>query len=133
MRHRFGMRRAIALLLLTVISFPLIGAVLPSDPASNLPPCCRRNGKHHCAMQNAMNRLAVPGAPAIAAVQPKCPLFPKAGPVTPAGYGVLLPCNAIRSGRLPRSGAAVRKADASFARIDATGPVRKRGPPATFE
>lgn len=47
------MRRALASLLLVLFSFPLILPVLRADEASNLPSCCRREGKHHCTMGHA--------------------------------------------------------------------------------
>ena len=44
-------RRILASLLLVLFSFSLIApALFASDPASKLPACCRRDGKHHCAM-----------------------------------------------------------------------------------
>jgi len=44
-------RRVMALVLLGLFSISLIspGALAP-DPEAGLPACCRRNGKHHCAM-----------------------------------------------------------------------------------
>jgi hypothetical protein len=45
------MRRAWAMLLLALFSFSLISpTVFASDADSNLPACCRRNGKHRCGM-----------------------------------------------------------------------------------
>lgn len=43
------MRRLLAAALLSLISLALVlPLLLPADSA--LPPCCRRHGKHHCAM-----------------------------------------------------------------------------------
>ena len=44
------MRRAIASILLAIISFPLMGAAMT---AQSSPACCRRDGKHHCEMSEA--------------------------------------------------------------------------------
>lgn len=77
------MRRAFATLLLALFSFSLISpAVLASDPESNLPACCRRGGKHHCAMM-AMQSESPSGSSLQTA---RCPSFPVAGaiPGTPA-------------------------------------------------
>ena len=44
-------RRILASLLLVLFGFSLIApALFASDPDSKLPACCRRNGKHHCAL-----------------------------------------------------------------------------------
>jgi hypothetical protein len=44
-------RRALAVALLSVVSISLIPPeVFASEADSNLPTCCRRNGKHHCGM-----------------------------------------------------------------------------------
>ena len=45
------MRRTIALALMMVFSWTLIAPVFGPDADANLPPCCRRNGKHHCMMR----------------------------------------------------------------------------------
>jgi hypothetical protein len=44
------MRRTIALALTMIFSWMLIGPAFGPDADANLPPCCRRNGKHHCMM-----------------------------------------------------------------------------------
>jgi hypothetical protein len=69
------MRRALASLLLALVSFPLIAPVFASDAASQLPACCRRDGKHHCSM--LAEDMETPG-PAFQAVRPKCPVYPTA-------------------------------------------------------
>lgn len=45
------MRRLLAQLLLLVLSFPLILPLFASTTEENLPACCRRDGKHACAMR----------------------------------------------------------------------------------
>ena len=67
------MRRAFAVTLVLVFSLPLIAPLLASTPdESQLPACCRRNGKHHCAMSmevgNIPSRFHV--------VSEKCPYSP---------------------------------------------------------
>jgi len=70
-----SVRRVSAAALLAVFSLSLIGPALStSDPASNLPPCCRRDGKHHCAMM--ASRSAPSSGPVLQST--RCPLFPTA-------------------------------------------------------
>ncbi|MGO8759439.1 MAG: hypothetical protein ACLQG3_15070 [Terracidiphilus sp.] len=44
------MRRTIALTQLALFSLMLIAPFFGPDAEASLPPCCRRNGKHHCMM-----------------------------------------------------------------------------------
>ena len=45
------MKRCLASFLVAFFSFLLVSpALLTSDPESNLPACCRRNGAHRCSM-----------------------------------------------------------------------------------
>jgi hypothetical protein len=59
---------AISLLMLFALPFalPLFGA---SAAEANLPLCCRRNGKHHCAMMD----MDSPQGPSMSTVSEKCP------------------------------------------------------------
>ncbi|MEQ1948674.1 MAG: hypothetical protein ABL995_15905 [Bryobacteraceae bacterium] len=62
------MRRALASLLLLLFSLALASPLFASDPESNLPACCRRNGKHQCNMRTGGD--SGPGIQAAA-----CPLY----------------------------------------------------------
>jgi hypothetical protein len=76
------MRRAPALFLIALFSVSLIApALFASDPYANLPACCRRDGKHHCAMIAAM----IAGASGPALKTGTCADFPlaKLGPAAP--------------------------------------------------
>jgi len=75
------MRRALASLLLAAFGFPLIAPALFSDAESNLPECCRRGGKHHCAMM--MDDAPVTGV-SFRSAHARCPLYPGIS-ATPAG------------------------------------------------
>ncbi len=77
------MRRAVSILLLALLCFPNLLSVLTqsSSDESRLPACCRRNGKHHCAMPEEMvgrivaansGKTPLIGAPA------HCPFYPAA-------------------------------------------------------
>ena len=68
--------KAIAMLLLLVFIGDTTPLTFATDSESNLPACCRRNGKHHCAMMNsAQERSDTPG-PALGALQKRCASFP---------------------------------------------------------
>jgi hypothetical protein len=78
------MRRVWASVLIAVLGFTLMGtaAFAPSGERT-LPPCCRSNGKHHCAM--AQSDSSSSGA---AFRVGRCPLFGSGQtmpPVSPAG------------------------------------------------
>jgi hypothetical protein len=84
------MRRFIAILLLVLfgssLSAPLFG--LSSTADGNLPACCRRDGKHHCAMGMAMQ--VDQSAKQIRAISEKCPYCPYAA-VAAQGHLSALP------------------------------------------
>ena len=67
------MRRLLAILLVAWFGFALITpAVLASDDDESLPTCCRRTGKHHCAMM--MSEVGSFVGPSFKTA--RCPLFP---------------------------------------------------------
>jgi hypothetical protein len=63
---------SVANLLLAVFGFGLIAPALDSEPASKLPACCRREGKHHCAVASPAPSTEV----ALRDASHKCPRFP---------------------------------------------------------
>jgi hypothetical protein len=73
------MRRCIAILLAVVFGWMLMLPAFGGSAVSNLPACCRKNGRHHCAM---LDKLAAVDA-SFAAAKGKCPSFPRA---TAAGH-----------------------------------------------
>lgn len=73
------MRRALASLLLVLFSFPLVAPALASGTAAQLPPCCRRDGKHHCAMSPE----SADQDPALRSIGTKCPYFPRSTASSP--------------------------------------------------
>jgi len=122
------MRRALASFLAAVFSFPLIAAAVHAHAASDLPACCRRNGKHHCAMADMARQGELPAGPAVTASQPKCPLFPQAQ-IVPAGSKTILPGAAPRVGAPHLFRLTVASADHRCPRLASRGSVQKRGPP----
>ncbi len=68
------MRRTIALALMMAFSWTLIAPIFGPDADANLPPCCRRHGKHHCMMR-MMERFGG-NQTGFTSVFEKCPCFP---------------------------------------------------------
>ncbi len=121
------MRRALATLLLALFSFSLISpALLAADPEANLPACCRRDGKHHCAMMGAMQSES-PSGPALQT--DRCPSFPATGGI-PSDPAVSLPrlFQAIFAGPLTRCGFLLETKTLGLSSYSRAG--QKRGPPA---
>jgi hypothetical protein len=121
------MRRACAAILLVLFSYPLIAPAFASGPDdSQLPACCRRNGKHHCAMLAEMALENIPSR--FVTLSEKCPYAPF------ARCPLMLPHSFTPSARRtvagPSQGPAilVRAAEAGY-RISADRTRHKRGPP----
>jgi hypothetical protein len=118
------MRRALASLLLAVFSFPLFAPALFAGEA-NLPECCRRSGKHHCAM--AMNDAPASGV-AFGSMQTRCPIYPGA-PATPASVFVaILKSASVVFGALVSHPAIHIRTEAGY-RVSFDRSSQKRGPP----
>jgi hypothetical protein len=68
------MRRLIALSLTMMFSWSLIAPIFGPGADANLPPCCRRNGKHRCMMR----MMHQPGGnrKGFTSVTEKCPCQP---------------------------------------------------------
>jgi len=57
-----------------LFSWMLIAPLFAFDADANLPPCCRRNGKHHCMMR--MMERCGGQQKGFTSVSEKCPCFP---------------------------------------------------------
>ncbi len=66
------MRRALAITIALLFSLSLAAPLFTVDAASNLPECCRRSGRHHCAT----GMIADSGSRTISTIAPKCPNWP---------------------------------------------------------
>lgn len=123
------MRRILAILVLLAFGLPGITPLLaPSgDMQSDLPACCRRNGKHHCTMQLEGRAASISSATSVAAPSPKCPFYPKGIPVSHQTPFVLDRSQAIYAGIVshPTSIAQIE----ARRRISASRSNQKRGPP----
>ncbi len=68
------MRRIVSIALLAVFSWQFAAPAFSPDAEANLPPCCRRHGKHHCMMSRMVRQES--GHPAFTRVTEKCPYGP---------------------------------------------------------
>lgn len=120
------MRRALAVLLLLVFSFPLIAPALTATPDdSSLPACCRRNGKHHCMMSGMM----MGDTSSSFTVSEKCPYSPFAGVSLMLPHVFASGSRSANASHAPGPSAIVRDAEAGY-RISFHRARQKRGPPA---
>jgi len=69
--------RFIATALLLILAGDTALPVLLADSESALPACCRRDGKHHCAMMDMLEKQEQSAGPSFRTAAGKCPLFPK--------------------------------------------------------
>lgn len=122
------MRRSIAvLMILTFGSFlaaPLLG--LSSDPQSNLPACCRRNGKHHCMMWMMEREL---GTKQVSVYPAKCPCFPHPWRFTQSQNHATTPSSALIFYAALQSHPACHAQSEVQRRISFDRSRQKRGPP----
>jgi len=64
----------VLLVVLSLWGAPVLSALTSRSAEDRLPACCRRGGKHHCAMQMMMDSGS---GPAFAAPPQHCPFYPK--------------------------------------------------------
>jgi hypothetical protein len=69
--------RFIAVALLLTLAGDITLPALLVDSESSLPACCRRDGKHHCAMMEMLEKQQESAGPSFRTVARKCPLFPR--------------------------------------------------------
>lgn len=119
------MRRALAILLVTMFSLPLIAPALASTPDdSQLPACCRRGGKHHCAMGGEMG-----GSPSrFHVASEKCPYTPLGHAPFVVPRALATPIPAALTFDAPGICGVIRSAEAGY-RISVDRTRHKRGPP----
>jgi hypothetical protein len=119
------MRRALASLLLAVFSFPLIAPAMFADAESQLPECCRRGGKHHCAM--TMDEAAPASGVTFRSIPQRCPLY--CGALSaPGDYVAVLKSSGAVFGALVSHPAIQLQVEAGY-RISFSRSAQKRGPP----
>jgi hypothetical protein len=119
------MRRLVALPLLALFSISLIGpAVFVTNADSSVPECCRRDGRHRCAM--AENGSEPGSGPVLQS--DTCPSFPGAHAMAPrpdpGQVGIYQALVGVSAGH-----AASRARPESLFRISFSRAGQKRGPP----
>lgn len=120
-----SMRRALAILLVTLFSLPLIAPAFASAPDdSQLPACCRRGGKHQCAM--AMEMGNIPSH--FHVISEKCPYSPFGHAPFLVPHPLATPTVANGTGNTLGPVAVIRAAEAGH-RISTDRTRHKRGPP----
>lgn len=129
-----SMRRSVAISLLLWLALAIALPLAVSDGDQSLPPCCRRNGKHHCAMMDTYLRLRASGTPMLNAPPMRCPLYPR----QPGFARVCGPVNAalLRAQHTQLNfrgiGKAPQEQPRSLYKVEITRFSSKRGPPGLF-
>ena len=123
------LQRIPAILVLLGFSFSLFAPFVSSDSGqeSKLPPCCRRDGSHHCSMMKAAAHESE-SAPSVKAASTKCPLYP-------TGQAMPVPAKAIAARPMVIDAApawsrpnAIEQTEARY-RLSFSRASQKRGPP----
>ncbi len=123
------MIRVTAIALLLVVSSPSLLACIFDDNESALPPCCRRDGKHHCAMMAKMVAQQVGGVPSMRAGGERCP-YRNAVFVRTTRHSAAMPLSLAFYARAISHPATVVQV-AAIARISDLRSDSKRGPPSS--
>lgn len=126
------MRRALAVLLVLAFSLPLIApAVVSASVESSLPACCRRDGKHHCAMQSESMQsgaMTVSVSRRLVTVSENCPCWPFARLALMLPHALSTSAPPVVDSLFAGPAAAAREAAAGY-RVSCSRSRQKRGPP----
>jgi hypothetical protein len=114
-------------LLLLVFAGNTALPALFADPESTLPACCRRDGKHHCAMMDMAGMEQDDGGTYWKATPQKCGEFPKSGASLCVAKSV--PCRTSENGPIVISDPTVAAQTEILYRISHSRTREKRGPP----
>ena len=126
------LRRLIAISLLAMLGLQFVPPLLALTTRSetNLPACCRRNGRHHCMMGMAERGQHTSRDPQFTAPPEKCPHGPAAVVVTHGNAFAPPLAQAIFAGVIAHP--AITAQTKSKLRISLNRARQKRGPPASF-
>jgi hypothetical protein len=91
------LRRLLAITLLAIFGLPLFAPLAASAAPgkAGLPACCRRNGRHHCAMNLRTDGALAHHAPGLRAPAERCPYYPTQTTTTPSNFLAMTPAHAI--------------------------------------
>jgi hypothetical protein len=122
------LRRILAITLLAIFGMPLFAPLVASAATAemHLPACCRRNGKHHCAMSLSNSGVPAHQAPAFRAPLGRCPYYP-AQTTSPSNSFAMTAATAIFAELV--SHPAFHAQTESKWRISRDRARQKRGPP----
>lgn len=112
--------------LVVILALPVLLSYLSPDSESNLPPCCRRGGAHHCAMRSHMAQSSADQSAAFRTTADSCP-FQRA--LAPLSRVVLYPASsaAIYAAVLSHPDAQIQTILSGL--ISKSRSHQKRGPP----
>jgi hypothetical protein len=122
-----SMRCILAMLVLAITGFgPVVPLLLTSDAGVSVPQCCRRDGKHHCAMAATQPS----SGPALQAG--RCQFFPgaQAVPVPSSRTAVVKDARTVFAALVGIYGSVSRTE--ALCRISYSRAGQKRGPPLLF-
>jgi len=128
------LRRFLAVLLLSFFgvfyAMPLVQAA-SSDPEAGLPACCRRHGKHHCAMMDQYLKASKSGAPKLRTIPQHCPFYPHSSTTSSVrSNSALAPSSAFFAQVV--SHPSVHPQVRAVYRLSLDRSRQKRGPPTLF-
>jgi hypothetical protein len=119
--------RFIAIALLVILVGDSALPVLLAGSESALPACCRRDGKHHCAMLEMLEKQQENTGPGWKTVARKCPLFPKSTVAFLADRGTPAPTATV-AGLISKHPVSKAQTEIRY-RISHSRTRQKRGPP----
>ena len=114
-----ALQRILAILLLALTGFPLVGPALAAN-SSPVPACCRKDGKHHCTQPDRS------GPSFVAATC--CSYFPAAGPIAPHDSWAMAAGVSSAIAQVYSHPAGVAQTEVRY-RVSESRGWQKRGPP----
>lgn len=127
-----AMLRAIAIMLINIISFGWLLPAMPSGANISVPACCREHGKHQCAMKMAHRMESQADASdSIHILYEKCPYSPKGWTTASSSQASTLNCGQLFFGDVLSHPALQAQTEARY-RVSFSRSRQKRGPPSVL-